>query len=553
MMHVRFSTVLPLLLLFLAACTGGDRMRRDLARLEARNQADSLLTDSVLAQRLADYFAHHGTQAERLEAHYLLARTWADLGQAPRALDAYHTAAEQADTTHLDSLSCHFLSRIYGQMGGLFYDYHLHRNALEAFVKAGIYADNANEEAISVGFLGQRSHCLYHLGMKDSATIITKEVVKRLLAMKDTLSANTWLGPLICDYLEKEKYTEADSCLYLYQHHSYVTPEALQHYEPWKLLYVYIGNLYLGVHQPDSALSAFYKELSICNSYNNKGLAYHGLYQTYTYLHKPDSVQKYALLYAEMNDSTEKSTTATALLSMHHLYDYSSYQRLAQVKTLAAARAMRIVMLLVFIILVILLIVSFSIVYIRQRSSLLRIRLKNQYAKNQERYDIVKRRLEELKHQHQLDESKLKQTQETLESLKSVLEETRRKHPTIDEWDNEDNYLDIPIVKKAKVQAARGEELSDQDWINLRRATNTFLPGFIDALCNLGKELSLKETNVCILVKLGFSPTDIKNLMGMSSSSLANLRKRLLWKLFKTDGSPQKLDERIRLMTYPEA
>ena len=106
-------------LLAFVGCTDGDRMRRDLSLLQERNQGDSLLTDSVLAQRLADYFDRHGSQNERLEAHYLLARTWADLGQAPRALDAFHTAAEQADTTRLDSLGCHWLSRIYGQMAKL--------------------------------------------------------------------------------------------------------------------------------------------------------------------------------------------------------------------------------------------------------------------------------------------------------------------------------------------------------------------------------------------------------------------------------------------------
>ena len=86
------------LLFLLTACTGSEKMRRDLDALQEKNLADSLLTDSTLAMTLADYFDSHGSQAECLEAHYLLARTCTDLGQAPRALDAFHTAAEQADT-----------------------------------------------------------------------------------------------------------------------------------------------------------------------------------------------------------------------------------------------------------------------------------------------------------------------------------------------------------------------------------------------------------------------------------------------------------------------
>ena len=48
---------LPILLclLLLLSCSDGGRSRHALDALEARNQSDSLLTDSVLALRLADY------------------------------------------------------------------------------------------------------------------------------------------------------------------------------------------------------------------------------------------------------------------------------------------------------------------------------------------------------------------------------------------------------------------------------------------------------------------------------------------------------------------
>ena len=73
------------LLLLLTACTDGEQMRRDLATLQTRNEADSLLTDSGQADTLTDYFGHH------------------------------------------------WLSRIYGQMGELLYFNQLPYNALEAY------------------------------------------------------------------------------------------------------------------------------------------------------------------------------------------------------------------------------------------------------------------------------------------------------------------------------------------------------------------------------------------------------------------------------------
>ena len=76
--------------LLLLSCQPGrhECMQRELAALQAMNQADSLLTNDSLAQALADWFDRHGTPNEQMEAHYLLGRTHADRGEAPAALAA---------------------------------------------------------------------------------------------------------------------------------------------------------------------------------------------------------------------------------------------------------------------------------------------------------------------------------------------------------------------------------------------------------------------------------------------------------------------------------
>ena len=116
--------LLPLLLLaVLAACTDGDGrlMRQQLERLEKMNQADSVMTNDTLAERLVKYFDRHGTPNERMRAHYILGRTYADMGEAPQALEEYHTAIECADTTANDS-NYHLLTRIHAQSVSLFYE-----------------------------------------------------------------------------------------------------------------------------------------------------------------------------------------------------------------------------------------------------------------------------------------------------------------------------------------------------------------------------------------------------------------------------------------------
>jgi len=362
--------------------------------------------------------------------------------------------------------------------------------------------------------------------------------------------ANTCLGGLAYEYMQKGQYSQAAQYLELFENHSLLNEETISFYEEWKLLYYYKGYYYLKTGALDSALFYFNKVIQVSSSVNNVLLGNQGLYLTYDNMGIADSAKKYAIRYAVINDSTNKQATSSSLLSMQHLYDYSRFQHVAYVKTIVANRAMRFSMLLAFFILILLLVAIFSVIYIRQRSALVRGRIKNQYAKNQMRYEREQRKLEELKQQQQVDKDALQKTQAALDYLEKVLEETRKSYPNIEEWDSEENYQAIPIVNRMKTMAARGLKLSDQDWIELRQSINTLLPGFIESLCNLGYELNLKETNICILIKLGFSPTDIKNLMDMSSSSLANLRKRLLCKLFKIDGSPGKLDEMIRMNDF---
>ena len=96
--------------------------------------------------------------------------------------------------------------------------------------------------------------------------------------------------------------------------------------------------------------------------------------------------------------------------------------------------------------------------------------------------------------------------------------------------------------------------MTDAEWVELRSAIHVFLPKFIDSLCTLYPQMSLLETQICILVKLKFSPTELCILLGKSSSAIANARKRLLEKIFKTEGSPTEFDQKIRFFqseTHP--
>ena len=97
-------------------------MQCRLRRLNACNKLDTVFTAAHVAKAKAfvEHFDNHGIPNEQMLAYYLLGRTYADAGEAPRAIEAYNTAAERADTIATD---CDYktLCRVYAQMSDIYY------------------------------------------------------------------------------------------------------------------------------------------------------------------------------------------------------------------------------------------------------------------------------------------------------------------------------------------------------------------------------------------------------------------------------------------------
>lgn len=83
-----------------------------------------------------------------------------------------------------------------------------------------------------------------------------------------------------------------------------------------------------------------------------------------------------------------------------------------------------------------------------------------------------------------------------------------------------------------------------EDWQSLRSMLNKEVPGFYATL-NDGHVLSVKEYNLCMLIRLRFKPLEISNLSGISQKSVSAMRRRLLQKVVGHDGKPSEFDDFI--------
>ena len=549
MKQLKTFLLLTFISVIVASCTDGERMRQQLADLQARNQADSLLTDDSLALTLCDYFDSHGSPNEQMLAHYLLARTYTDMGEAPQALDEFHRAAECADTTTAD---CNYsqLSRAYGQMAELLYKHQLPRNAIWAFQQAYHFSSLANETDIAPCYYAQQGKCYYDLSLPDSAFIITEKAVQMLMACGDTVSANTFKGPLAYCLIEKGDYSKAKKYLDSYEHHSDITEELLKENDDLKLLYIYKGFYYQHIENCDSALYYYYLASHTSSNPNNQALAYRGLHQTYELLHKQDSVGKYAALYVEKNDETVMLASSSALLNMQYLYDYQSFQTLANQKSLEAAQTKQRLIALFFTLLLIIVISCSLIVYLRNRQRLTRQRLFTKYTADMLSYISVKKELKMLQSQSVINEHRVLQAREELEHFRQSIIEVNKKYSDIDNWGMADAIQKVSIVEHLKKKGTKGLVATEQELQDLRRLFKIYQPGFVESIQSTGYALSIKDFNICILIKLNFAPSEVCALLKISSSALSNQRSRLLKKMFGIEGSATLFDEKIRALLF---
>lgn len=90
-----------------------------------------------------------------------------------------------------------------------------------------------------------------------------------------------------------------------------------------------------------------------------------------------------------------------------------------------------------------------------------------------------------------------------------------------------------------------GRKPAEEDWQKLGKAVEHTWPGFHDEIAQ-GQPLRQIEYHMCLLMKVGFLDKEIEFLLGYSQKSLSMVKRRVLRKIYATDGSARELKQRIR-------
>lgn len=530
-----------------------EKMRLNLLRAKSQNSAGIVFTSDSVMRGVVTYYEHYGTSKDLMLAYYIMGSVYRDLNDSPMALQYFQKASDQADTT---SSRCDYylLCRIHGQAASLFLAQETPYYALKEIGLAERYALRAKDTLSALIFYEQRANAYYLLNMSDSVIAVRERVCALYLRHKYFGQAALAVGALVHQMLRNGNYESAKKYMDIYEKYALSKDEKVVADSGRDVYFSFKGLYYLGIGKNDSAEYFFRKGLVLSSSFSNTETASRGLAELYKKKNMADSLVKYTEMSRAANDSAYAYKTTDKLLRMKSLYDYGQQQRIAAEERDKADGARMVIVLIIFSFVVIMLV--FFVFYYRkllmkekENERITRewhdMELENR--KYRENIRLLKQTKEELnvllkKYEGEIDKL-IRDKSEAVEMLQSKINEYAEKQKMIYNKKKSVEISNSLIVMKFHYLAEKVMcPPAFEDWKNLYLYVSKELP----ELAEFKDVLKNGEYEVCVLVRLGFAPSEISTLTGRKLSDIANIRKRLLLKIANRDGSAKDFDNYVR-------
>ena len=513
-------------------------MRHGLDSINQRNRNDQPFSPADV-EPYVSYFADHGNSNDRMLAHYLLGRAYHEQGEAPMALQHYQEAITVADTASKD---CDFaqLSRVYGQMGDIFYYQGLYRQQLSYSSAAESYAWKGKDSLAALMYKESRGLAYRKLGMHDSAIIVAEEVAEQYQQFGYGKYAVIALSKAFRPLLYAQKNEKLKSYMLQYEMNSGLFDENGFIKSGREIYYNIKGLGYFQRNILDSAEYWFRKELNCGHDYNNQNAGAYGLAMVYEKRQRPDSAAKYYRYAYTMNDSMYAQQATTTVERMQAMYDYTRHQDIARHESERATKEKTRWQMLLMILFSVFFIAFLFINNIhRKRKEEQRLYQETLEELDQAQTDILQLRLHESDYEKALAEKEKK-----IDTLKKKM----RKYSKLMYFGSdiiEKHLTSSPNYIKIEKKILRGEVITDEDWQTIRILVIEYLPGFNDFLLSNTYQLNETKYNICILLRLHFKSVDISKILGIRPASVSEACSSIMKKIFDEEGSAKELSLKL--------
>jgi tetratricopeptide (TPR) repeat protein len=509
-----------------------DRMRYDLTLLKAQNKAGVVFKSDSLSKVLVNYYGSKGTSNDRMLALYLLGRAQSDIGEAPRALQAYYDAIEQADTIHAN---CDYevLIAIYGQMSRIFHKQNLPQDeiwALKHYIDYIRRTESVKEYIIAKQ---QLMRPYYLLGEKDSVLKIVNETYSSLKQLGEDQEATDALVTSIYIYIERGQLAKAHQVMEIFEHESGLFDKEGNISKGRESYYITKGYYELSINDNTLAEEYFRKAIK----YGFASDSYRGLMSIYRKRGNVDSVMHYSVLNEEALDSIHNAMQIDAIQQMSSLYNYSRSQKEAERQEQKAHAAK-------FGIVVILIVVFGGAVMIslfyrrykrRKQEEISKLDVALISAKRE--YHNIQEELQKLKNRDykKLIEEKELKGQELIQMIEDLAGSNAQPDIT-DSLESFEQSKIVSVFTKKKNFNANNPIPVKTEWRALEMQFSKDMHAAYKVLAK-DKKLSPLELHVCILLLLDFEESSIVSLTDSLPQTITTAKSRANMKIFNERGA----------------
>lgn len=473
-----------------------------------------LNNDSMMRQAVRHY-DKHGTAYDKMRAHYILACMLYDDMKFKESQKECFTATQYNDTTTLRSIK--LLGKCYMLLGGISKkqsDYEIIRQSYE---KAAYYAKKIQDSCTLSDCYG---HLVDYYRRENNYDMVFKYAQKTYnLYMKLGLEDDAYeeLLPMTEVCLQKKDYAKADFYLKEFERKKYYPAPKSNNLKDgcYGSYYAYKGKYYLALGMVDSALICYYNELDFKNEISIPYI-YQELANAYSIKNQTDSVNKYLRLYIATHEKADSLETSNNLHDGFYIHENEMLKK--QNEMLVNDRWYYHFTSPISIVILILTLCLLAYLCIKNRKTI--SRMTNHF------FFML----------YVFKQSLAEQENGTLKYLFGL---KKTKIPTIDiEKIKKDIACLIDEEKPIKDQAIWNGlyfYMQANDW------------HFLDFLESFSGSINKRDIQLCILIRLGYSPSDLAILLLISKQNVTRIRAKLAGILFNEDGKSSKnFDNLIR-------
>ena len=519
------------------------RMRYDLMLIKSRDKTYIEHRNDSMIAPVVEYFTGHSDPDLTPLALYYAGRVYSDLGDAPRALDYFQQAVNAIGD---DTIKRYGLYKIcHSQIAELFMHQHLFNYALNSAIKA---VDLSSPETLHWDY--EMIACIYYeIGTIDSSLTYYKRAYDS--ALKNNPAGISRVKQQMASFFYHcGEYSKADSILstlmtnypadlknqvYSTKASNTIKIEGYEAAFPYLKWLADSGNIY-GQTYGNGELANYYSYIA----------------EKYDAAEKYDSAAMHLRSYIKLQDSINKITQIEAVEKVKGMYDYSIREKDNKILRTENRLRRELNVALAFILAAVVFIGW--ILFRDSNRKRMVLRYKNIALKSI--LDDTRKSTKEYQQEMQDKVDSLTKQLDVIDSVKATATELAIKKSeillsdsilTVEERAQQYiRLLEKPVISYLKNGLTKGESLNTTKALaELEKCVNDIYPEFKHKLISICG-VNITEYNVSLLLKSGFSPSEISKLLSKSNETISSIRRRLMKKVFnQKNASPKLWDEFI--------